>query len=128
MLRTFCDKTVYSQSRHLCTHTHTHTHTGSNLGVCTTQTSQCCTRAYIDDVTQRAQEFLQNGLREEFEDRIDSYNDIVGRVTRCKYMQYFRKGGVDVTEWMGGWGGCHRVDVDVTERMGGRVDGWVKSA
>lgn len=66
---------------------YTHTHTGSNLGVCTTQSSQCCTRAYIDDVTQRAQEFLQNGLREELEQRIGSYNDIVQRVTGCEYTQ-----------------------------------------
>ena len=66
---------------------YTHTHTGSNLGVCTTQSSQCCTQAYIDDVTQRAQEFLQNGLREELEQRIGSYNDIVQRVTGCEYTQ-----------------------------------------
>ena len=67
-------------------HTHVHTLSGSDLPVCTINVNrlQCCARTYIDDVTERARRLLINGLREEFEDRIEDYERIVQLLMQCE--------------------------------------------
>ena len=58
--------------------------TGSNLPVCSTDNLQCCSREYVDDVTQRARQYLMDGLREEFQNRIEDYERIVQQLMQCE--------------------------------------------
>ena len=57
---------------------------GSSLPVCTLDDLQCCTTEYITRIRGRVKQELVRGLREEFDDTVETFQRIVGEVTACK--------------------------------------------
>ena len=74
-------------------------HAGNDLPICAQPRAslQCCTREYINRVREAVKEELLDGLREEFEETVEAFEQVVGRMITCKFITEYRNLTHDAT-------------------------------